>query len=79
MSQITLPMGSFDPFNGVSLDIGEYTPKGVIWFPFSFQWNIDQDKEYSSSNKGSNVFRDYSNSPKLKLNTSREGHVLLLS
>ena len=26
---------SFDPFKGVIVDIGEHTPKGVIWFPFS--------------------------------------------
>ena len=29
-TQITLLVGSFDPFKGVILDINDYTPKGVI-------------------------------------------------
>ena len=34
-SQITLLVGSFDPFKGVILDIGDYTPKCDIRFPVS--------------------------------------------
>ena len=29
--------GSFDPFKAVILDIGDYTPKGAMQFPLSFQ------------------------------------------
>ena len=37
--QITLLVGSFDPFKGIFSDICDYIAKGVIWFtlPFNFK------------------------------------------
>ena len=34
---VTPLVGSFEPFKGVSLDLGEFTPKCLISFFFSFQ------------------------------------------
>ena len=34
---LTPLVGSFVPFKEVILNIGDYKPEGVIWFPFSFQ------------------------------------------